>query len=89
MSRFHELRHRVARAHYQQGPKPRDGQTPWEELTRERQTPWLDDAHLAIIPILVACSETAESYSPLAGAEIRGLYVGHPDDDPMPCKNPA
>ena len=86
---FHTLRHRIAKRTYQPLPLPTSGyvQTPWEELRRIGQKPWLDDASLAIVMTIEVCARIAEEAGqPHLAALMKGVHVGDPDEDPMPCR---
>lgn len=67
-------------------------QTPWDELSKERQAPWLADADMVIPVIIEACARVVDQCDPdkpnnylfkreQISSVMKGLFVGHPDDE--------
>lgn len=100
MSQFHSLRRRVAELLYRGLlTEPTVARTPWDSLSKERQEPWLADADMVIPVIIEACARIADQKDPekpanylfpreLIGSAMKGLFVGHPDDDGDPWECP-
>lgn len=93
MSQFHSLRQRVAQLLYRgPGMEASVAKTPWDDLGKDRQAPWLADADMVIPVIIEACARIADQRDPEKpgnylirrehiGSVMKGLFVGHPEDE--------
>lgn len=95
-SQFHSLRQRVAKALYEEPPLHSNhapvSRIPWNDLDGERKAAWLADADRVIPMVIEACARIADQKDPekpanylfpreRIGSAMKGLFVGHPDED--------